>query len=108
MCNYATLINCGQGYVIRCNKCDRIQVAFGTSVISFTRVQYEGYVVLVDDKYKEYRYTRCREEKVVTIPAPVAGVSTILTVRELCMLRYLLLEGRRKLTQIELYSFSDN
>ena len=108
MCNYSTLINCGQGYVVRCEKCHRIQVAFGTSVISFTRLQFEGYVVLVDDNYKVFRSSRCRDEKVVTIAAPVSGVSTILTVKELCMLWYLLLEGRKRLMRDEFSSFSVN
>lgn len=108
MCNYSTLINCGQGYVIRCEKCHRIQVAFGTSVLSFTRLQFEGYVVLVDDNYKQFRSSRCTDEKVVSIATPVSGVLTILTVRELCTLRYLLLEGRKKLMQDEFRSFSNN
>lgn len=108
MCNYTTLVNSGQGYVIKCNNCDHIQVAFGTSVISFTRTEFLDYVSLVDDRYGCYSGCTRRDEKVVNVPTPVRNVATVLTVRELCSLRYLLTEGSRKLKQAELFTFSEN
>ena len=92
----------------RCNECGRIRVAFGTAVMSFTRTGFEQYAALVEDKYTMFRDSVSRDEKVVSVATPVAGVSTILTVRELCTLRYLLSEGRTKLMHKELFSFSEN
>lgn len=96
------------GSVTRCKKCERVQVAFGTSAISFTRLQFEGYAALIDDNYKELAGLTNWDEKLVGIATPACGVTTILTFRELCALRYLLLEGRKKLMQNELFSFCGN
>jgi hypothetical protein len=68
MCNYRTLVYNKNGYIIQCNSCDHLQLAFGTTV---TSLYIELFHTTADHITKEclYRNPCCEPElKRTSIP----------------------------------------
>lgn len=56
MCSYKVLIHNESGYIIKYNNCLAYQVAFGTTIASFTA-----------SKFKQF-YNQVNELKIITVP----------------------------------------
>ncbi|MBL7719111.1 MAG: hypothetical protein JNL72_09785 [Flavipsychrobacter sp.] len=108
MCGYKTLHNNEDGYVVACHCCGHIQVAFGTTAMSFTREQFYDHIRLVDECYKVHCLTAFRDQKNVTIPTVARSLSLIYSVNELKRLLKLMINGRNKLEHDKLFRFHDN
>ena len=108
MCEYKTLKNMPHGQVCLCGQCNRLQVAFCTTVVSFSREQFYDFITTVDTLYKQYNLHLCRDKKMVHVPLPAKGVAMICSINELKVLLYLLVEGRNSLEYEEIFTFSKN
>jgi hypothetical protein len=108
MRGYKTLYNNEDGYVVACNCCGHIQVAFGTTVMSFTREQYYDHIKLVDEYYTVNSLAPFRDQKTVNIPTVARSVSLAYSVNEVKKLLALLIKGRNKLEHDNLFVFNEN
>jgi hypothetical protein len=108
MCNYKTLRNSEDGYVVRCKSCDHIQVAFSTSIQSFTRDQFYDYIIVVEELYKRHRSNPFREQKIVRIATAARAVVMVYNVDEVSRLLGLMIAGRNRLEREQLFVFNEN
>lgn len=108
MCGYRTLHNNEDGYVICCDCCGHIQVAFGTTVTSFNREEFYEHISLVDDYYNIHNLSPFRNRKEITLPTVSRTLSLVYSVNELDKLLKLLVEGRNKLEYDKLFVFNEN
>jgi hypothetical protein len=108
MCSYKTLHHSADGYVIKCNCCNKLQVAFGTTCMSYTEEQYRDYISLVDKYIENNKTAGCRDQKAITLPTVARSISLVYSLNELEKLRSLLIDGRNKLEHEKLFVFNDN
>ncbi len=108
MCKSKILKNSDAGYVMHCKSCDKVQVAFGTTIVSMTQPKFYEYIKLVDELYSIHNLYPYRNEKMVKIPTPAKEMLMIYTVNELNDLLHLLIEGRNKLEYEQLFVFSES
>jgi hypothetical protein len=85
MCNYQTLYHGNAGYVIRCQQCKGIQLAFGTTVISFNLEEFECFKKMVTQLADDHIYSS-EHEKSICVPLPVDHVMMLLTPVEIVTL----------------------
>lgn len=69
MCDTKTLAYSPQGYIIRCNKCSRMQLAFGTAAIIINQDDFEHLKkhILLHKSY-EYTYQSEPDLKMISVP----------------------------------------
>ena len=108
MCAYKTLSNNEDGYVIQCEGCDHIQVAFGTTSMTFTQDQFYDHIKVVDESYNIHNLHAFRDQKCITIPTVARTLSLVYSVNELKKLLKLLIKGRNSLEHHKLYEFNEN
>lgn len=48
MCSYKTLSHSNDGYIILCNECGHLQLAFGTSAVKFDTETYSSFSTQVE------------------------------------------------------------
>lgn len=108
MCAYKTLCNTKDGYVIQCNGCDHIQVAFGTTCQTFTQDQFYEHIRTVDECYNIHNLNAFKDQKCITIPTVARSMSLVYSVNELKKLLQLLINGRNSLEHEKLFVFNEN
>lgn len=108
MCNYKTLQHNSNGYVVQCRNCNHIQVAFGTTIVSFSREQFYEFISVIDEQYQLHSLCLQRAKKMVHVHTPSGNLAMIYSVNELSALLYLLVEGRNALEFNELFVFNNN
>jgi hypothetical protein len=94
MCNYQTLYHSTCGYVIRCLSCRRMQVAFGTTAISFSVQEFYSFVEMLRHSEEQALCAGLDYEKVMSLPLPDENVMLVLTAAETCRLSEMLQESR--------------
>lgn len=85
MCNYQTLYHGNAGYVIRCQQCKGLQLAFGTTVISFNLEEFEYFTRMVTRLADDHKYSS-ENEKAICLPLPADHVMMLLTPKEIASL----------------------
>ena len=108
MCSYKTLKNNNYGYVLQCNECKHIQVAFSTVVLSFTLTEFYEVIQTVNGLYEHYNLHPCRDQKIIHLPTANKAVTMVFTITEVRELLHLLIEGRNKLQYKQLFVFNEN
>ena len=58
MCSYKTLAHTEDGYIILCNGCTSVQLAFGTTAVKFDQ---ETFHVFIDQIKSLYEFNACNE-----------------------------------------------
>ena len=108
MCQYKKLKATQSGCIIECKRCDRIQVAFGNLVVSYTRVGFLQLVTTVEELFSEHRDYPFRSEKKICVPTASRAVTMIYSVDELHDLLLLLRDGKKEPGGDRLLVFSKN
>jgi len=108
MCNYRSVKNSDRGYVMRCSGCGHIQVAFASTILSFTRDQFYDFINMADELYKSHNMHPFPDEKIIRIPTPARAVTLAYSVNEMKDFLYLLIDGRNKFEHADLFSFNHN
>ncbi|RFS22773.1 hypothetical protein DVR12_13355 [Chitinophaga silvatica] len=85
MCNYQTLYHSKTGYAIRCQQCKGIQLAFGTTVISFNHEEFECFNKMVTRLADDHIHSS-EHEKAICLPLPADHVMMLLTPSEIAVL----------------------
>jgi hypothetical protein len=84
MCYYQELChNDSIGYVIRCNECEKIQVAWNNLVMTFAQedfVQFYYWVKKIRDEQPAHQNPKLRN---IMLPAPCRGIQLLLCIAEL-------------------------
>lgn len=108
MCNYKVLHSNNHGYVVRCNGCGYLQVAFGTTCTSLTEKQFDGFKNLIADYHHMYRNEVCPNAKCIQIPTPVKALTLLYTVTELAQLQELLEQAEACMEVEKLMAWDQN
>lgn len=84
MCNYHTWFhNDKRGYVIECNKCNKIQVCFGNMLLSFDQNSFACFRNCVENNLARVPVMADRNVKSVVLSTGHNGVNIILSEAEL-------------------------
>ncbi len=94
MCSWTALNQNEQGYVMQCCDCNRVQMAFGTTVVSFTKDQFYDFYRMADVVHaRSLNGFESRQHLLL----PSASVGMVCTAQELKQLHELLKGGCSKL-----------
>ena len=99
------LKNSANDYVMLCKSCNRIQLAFGTTVVSVNRMQFYDFLAVAERAYAAYGPD---DAKWLHLSLPAANVAMVCTGNELAALLVLLKEGRARLQYNELLITNKN
>ncbi len=85
MCTYHTLYhNDMNGYVIRCNECENIQIGFGNLMLTVNEVEFDSLRTLLKVILEDHNTNEIRETvRHIVIPTPCEGMKLLLSYREL-------------------------
>lgn len=108
MCNYKTLFKNEHGYVVKCNHCLQLHVAFGTTLLAFSEDQFFEFSKMVTESYNTYQFVCCRKEKRVQLPTAIGSVMLVFSINELDQFRDLLQNGGEVLRHDQLFQFNNN
>jgi len=108
MCNFNTLKYNDYGYVMQCNDCNHLQVAFGTVILSLTPDQFHELIETAEQHYMHHNPYPFREEKIIRMPTPARSVMMVFSLHELKELLNLLVAGRDKLQYRQLFILNQN
>lgn len=111
MCTYQTLYHSNKsGYIIRCEDCEKIQVAYSNLVMTFERNDFDSFRSLIA-KIKNGRHPMSGSPAVrsIMIPSPCQGIQLLLSYNELTEFSTMLEEADNELQSLELIKlFDDN
>lgn len=65
MCKHRILAHSDNGYIVLCKKCNHFQIAFGTTVISLTDIQYEEFKLQVEDQLQCFKNDGFPQQKII-------------------------------------------
>lgn len=92
MCQYKIYHQSEWGYVVKCNGCEHLQLAFGTIAITFTYEQFDEFVETVCEYYEAYKDECFREQKTLRIPTAAQSISLAFSINEMEQLMNMLNE----------------
>lgn len=90
MCNTQVLEHTKFGYVARCNRCENLQLAFGTTSITLTEEQFHEFRETIRDYHLAYSYKDQPEIKDIYIPTELPSISLVFSFKELGFLMEML------------------
>ncbi len=108
MCQYKTLEKSKDGYVVRCNKCRHLHVAFGSNVLSFSEDQFFEFVNTVDGYFEDNKHSAHRDMKTIQIPTVARSIMLLYSLDELDTFSTLLHQAKKQLEQEKLTCFYEN
>lgn len=79
MCEFQSLYFGDDGYVVRCEKCNYYQVAYGSTMLNLTPGDFDILIKVVQRKCAVEEYPVPPHSKSVVIPTPSAGFSMLFT-----------------------------
>jgi hypothetical protein len=103
MCSYQTLFHSDKsGYIIRCEKCAKIQVAYGNLVMTFERNDFDTFHAWIKKIYEGQQTSLSPAVRCIMIPSPCQGMRLLLSYNELKELNTMLEEADTELQSLEL------
>jgi hypothetical protein len=100
MCEFQSLYFNGDGYVVRCRHCGYYQLAFGSTLLTLVKKDFEAICELVKYKCSEDDFSFSENSKSVIIPTSSFGVHMLLTKKEANRLNKILEEaGNEEIAQ---------
>jgi hypothetical protein len=103
MCSYQTLFHSDKvGYVVCCNHCQQIQVAFGTVIINLALEDYASFHETVLRLKETYPLSDNPYLKKISVTTPFAGLMLYLTEGELSDLSEMLEHADTELKSAQL------
>lgn len=100
MCTHRILAQNDNGYIILCKKCNHFQIAFGTTVICLSEIQYEEFKLQVEDQLNFYKNDGFPQQKIIQLQIFSANVQMVVSFNELLKLIELL-EAESILTEVD-------
>lgn len=94
---HQTLHCSNDGYVITCEGCQKLQVAFGTSLFSFTANEYAQFLKTVSRSLHKYDHLGAHSKSIL-LQVPGQEVTLILSKVELQQLHFMLEAADAELT----------
>ena len=112
MCSYQTLYHSDKsGYIIRCEECEKIQLAYSNLVITFERADFAIFRtwILKIRNERGQPLTGSPVTRSIMIPSPCQGIQLLLSYNELNELCSMLEEADTELQSLDLLKlFADN
>jgi hypothetical protein len=108
MCCYRTLQKNEHGYVVKCNKCAHLHVAFGNTVMAFTTDQFHEFVRTVRDCNQANSNCTNRHAKMIQIPTAARSITLVYSINEIQQLLALLEKAEKKQNDDLLFNFCYN
>lgn len=100
MCNYKVLHHNEYGYVIKCNTCKNIQIAFGTTAIAYTEQEFYEFKKSVFEYHNHREFDTCPDSKNNYFETPTPNVMLVYNLTEMKNL-ITLLEGAYIALEVE-------
>lgn len=108
MCSYQTLYhNDKAGYIIRCEECARIQVAYGNMVMTFEREDFDTFHSWIKKIQANQQMPLSATVRSIMIPSPSQGMRLLVSYNELIELCAMLDEADTELQSLELIKLFD-
>lgn len=104
MCEFDSLYNGDEGYVIRCKQCGNYQLAFLSTVLTLSENNFESLCKLVNHKCRQVNNTVSDNRKNVAIQTPAEGVFILLTANEVKRFRKILEQADNEVKALSLIS----
>lgn len=83
MCTHKTLTQGSNGYIVLCLKCNRYQLAFGTSLINLEDNDYNLLYSLIKEQYRYNKNSGFPNHKTIHLPTFSATTEIVLSFIEL-------------------------
>lgn len=84
MCNYQTLFHDDNtGYVVRCCKCNTLQIGFGNLMLTFREEDFESFRKWIQNIKEEQQSFQNKTCRCIIIPTPCEGMKLLLNRIEL-------------------------
>jgi len=110
MCTYQALYHSDKsGYIVRCEECEKIQVAYSNLVMTFERTDFDSFRNLIA-KIKNGRHPMAGSPVVrsIMIPSPCQGIQLLLSYNELNEFSAMLEEADTELQSLEMIKLFDH
>lgn len=110
MCTYQALYHSDKsGYIVRCEECEKIQVAYSNLVMTFERTDFDSFRNLIA-KIKNDRHPMAGSPVVrsIMIPSPCQGIQLLLSYNELNEFSAMLEEADTELQSLEMIKLFDH
>jgi hypothetical protein len=78
MCKHQTLAHSVNGYIIRYNKCNHFQIAFGTTVISLYEEEYDEFITQSQVQFHYHTDTKYPNQKNIHLETFCTHVQMVL------------------------------
>ena len=106
MCSYQTLFYDDEsGYVVLCQGCNSIQVAFGNILLTWNRPDFYDFYHFIKRMFQETPIdVAAINKKTLAIPVPCEGVRILVSTRELQQLHHMLDMAETELQSQQLMS----
>lgn len=108
MCSFKILHHSESGYVIRCQQCQHIHVAFGSTVMAFTLEEFYGFKKTVEEYNFHYSNLPGNNRKQIQLPTANRSISLLYSRNELEKLSSLLDHAIECLCKEKLFTFHEN
>jgi hypothetical protein len=82
MCEFQSLYFNDDGYVVRCKQCGYYQLAFGSTMLTLAKKDFEAICKMIRHKCNEADFSVSEHSKCVVIPTPSYGMYMLLTKNE--------------------------
>lgn len=108
MCSYQTLYHHDRtGYIIRCEECNKIQMAYSNLVITFEREAFDTFYSWVKKIRANQQMPVSPAVRSIMIPSPGQGIQLLVSYNELNELCAMLEEADTELQSLELLKLFD-
>jgi uncharacterized protein DUF6686 len=110
MCSYQTLYHSDKsGYIIRCEECEKIQIAYSNLVVTFEITDFDAFRTMIE-KIKNGRHPGAGSPALrsIMIPLPCQGIQLLLSDNELNEFATMLDEADTELQSLELIKLFDD
>ncbi len=108
MCNFQYLYKGNEGYIVKCKDCGQYQLAFGTSMLTLSQLDYETLYGILLSKSSLHIDAHTEHTKSIVIPTPAYGLFLILTKKEVALLCSMLEKAECELKALCLLSMFNN
>lgn len=82
MCDFKILHHCEKGYVVQCERCEHIQLAFGTTMMVMDKGEFQNFRNLISKLAELHKLEPFPESKNITLPTSCRQVHLVLSSKE--------------------------
>ena len=84
MCDYQTLFHDDQtGYIVRCNSCEKIQLAYGNLVITFSEEEFPRFHSRISRMHAQQDRSINKASRCIMIATPCQAMKLLVSLQEL-------------------------